>query len=153
MRRVLGLALLALALSATGASGGQDHPGEGALGALVQRWVTARNAHDAQAMRAIFDAKVDHIRVPAGEVIATDVDALVRWFDAGFARDGKTTTVRVGATRIRVLSADTGLVDFAFTLLGPGERRVSEGYATFVCRKGADGWKVAALRFASAPVN
>ena len=104
-------------------------------------------------MRAIFDAKVDHIRVPAGEVTATDVDALVRWFDAGFTRDGKTTTARVGATRVRVLSADTGLVDFTFTLLGASERPVSDGHATFVCRKGTAGWKVAAVRFASAPVK
>lgn len=122
---------------------------EAALTQLVQHWVSARNAHDAEAMRAVFDRQVDQIRLTNGEVIATDQDGLVRWFDAGFKRDGNSSTARVDSTRVRVLSPGVGLVDFGFTLLGTGGQTLATGHTTFVCTKRDDGWRVTALRFAS----
>jgi hypothetical protein len=124
---------------------------ERALAQLVERWATARNANDAEAMRPLFDARVDQIRATNGEVIATDQDGVVRWFDTGFKADRKGSSARVGSTRVRVLSADAGLVDYGFTLLGADGRATATGHATFVCLKRGTDWKVVALRFASAP--
>lgn len=122
---------------------------ETALGQLVERWVAARNANDADAMRPMFDEQVDQVRLTTGEVIARDLDGLVKWFDAGFKGDGKGTTARVSSQRARVLSPDAGLVDYAFTLHRADQTPLLTVHATFVCIKRGAAWKVAAVRFAS----
>lgn len=132
---------------------GQDAGAERALSGLVERWVSARNGHDAEAMRGIFHPNVDQIRLSNGELIATDQDALVRWFEAGFKGDGRNTRARVDSTRLRVLSPDTGLADFSFTLQGADGRPVATGHSTFVCARDDTGWKVVAVRFGSAPAK
>lgn len=124
---------------------------ERALAQLVERWAVARNANDAEAMRAIFDPQVDQVRATNGEVIASDQDGVVRWFDTGFKTDRKGSTARVGSTRVRVLSADAGLVDYVFTLQGADGKVTFNGHATFVCIKRGTDWKVIAIRFGSAP--
>jgi len=129
----------------------QSPSDERALTQLVERWATARNANDAEAMRAIFDPQVDQVRATNGEVIASDQDGVVRWFDTGFKTDRKGSTARVGSMRVRVLSADAGLVDYVFTLQGADGKVTFNGHATFVCIKRGTDWKVIALRFASAP--
>jgi uncharacterized protein (TIGR02246 family) len=128
----------------------QSPSDERALAQLVERWAIARNANDAEAMRTLFDAQVDQIRATDGHVIATDRDGVVRWFDAGFKTDGKGSTVRVGTPRVRVLTSDAGLVDYAFTLQGADGTVTANGHATFVCIKRDADWNVIALRFASA---
>lgn len=146
------LLVISLLLPAEGIAA-QDASTDPALARLVEQWASARNAHDAEAMRTIFDLHVDHINMSSGEVLATNQDGLVRWFDDGFKRDGRSTTARVGPTRVRVLSPDVGLVDFVFTLHGAGGQAVSTGHAAFVCTRGVSGWKVSALRFASTPAK
>jgi uncharacterized protein (TIGR02246 family) len=150
-RHVRGICVAAaLVLLAPSVAGAQSPSDERALTQLVERWAIARNANDAEAMRPLFDAQVDQIRATDGNVMATDRDGVVRWFDAGFKTDGKGSTVRVGSTRVRVLTADAGLVDYAFTLQGADGTVTANGHATLVCLKRGADWKVIALRFASA---
>lgn len=149
MAAILRVTALVFVLCGAGAVAAQATGEEAALTRLIEQWAVARNAHDAEAMRSIFDLDVDQIRLSDGEVIATDQDGLVRWFEAGFKRDGKASTARVDSTRVRVLSPGVGLVDFGFTLLGTGGQTLATGHTTFVCSKRDDGWRVTALRFAS----
>jgi uncharacterized protein (TIGR02246 family) len=142
----VGMALLLLAPTI---SSGQSADDERALAQLVQRWAAARNANDADAMRPLFDQRVDQVRLNDGEVIASDQDGVVRWFDAGFKRERQALTAVVDSTRARLLSSDTGLVDYSFKLRGADGKATTNGHVTFVCvKRGAD-WKVIALRFAS----
>jgi uncharacterized protein (TIGR02246 family) len=144
---------LALALATVVAPRAEEDADTRALAALVQSWAAARSANDIEAMRPLFAADVDHVRLSDGTVLATDQAGLLKWFDTSFRGDGKGTTARIESHRERLLSDAVGLADYTFTLHDTGGRATLRGHVTFVCQKQDGTWKVSAVRFASAPIR
>ena len=145
----------ALVLWITSGVAGQSAQDEQQLGHLLDQWVAARNANNLEQMRAVFDSQMDHVNVGTGEVIATDADGSVNWFDRGFkgSRAGSTgnSTFRVLNQKIRVLSPAAALIDFRYTLHAADGQQTTSGSVVYFCVKRGSEWKVGALRYASQP--
>lgn len=84
-----------------------------------------------------------------GTVISTDAAGTVKWFSDAFVSN-ESTRVRVAERRVRLLSSDSAVIDFALIL----EKAGAEAGTTtvcYVCVRRAGEWKVAALRFTPRP--
>lgn len=150
MRRILPvLFVLTVTAPAAVAQPGATRDQEQLLN-LVDRWAAARNANDADAMKPLFAAGMDHIRLSNGEVIGRSAEGTIEWFARSFRGDGKGSTVTVHQRSARVLSADAAVVDFGFTILNQSGAAANDTNVTFFCIKSRGEWRVAALRHAIA---
>src|SRR5688500_16958254 len=108
MRNVDSLTMLLVCLAL--GVGFQSQSDEKHLAALFDQWVSARNANNLDQMRPLFEPQMDHVNMGTGEVIATDREGSVSWFDLGFRaqRTGSAqgSTFRVSKQKIRVLSPE-----------------------------------------------
>ena len=143
--------LLAVALtSTTVARQAPPTPDERALTALVESWTNARSANDAEAMRPLFDEKVDRVNLPTGQVESTTREELIAYFAKGFSGSAKGTHAKSMKIRPVLLSATAGLVDHTYTMYNPDGSAIGVGHTTFVALKDAGAWKVVAVRYVSA---
>ena len=143
--RVITSFVVALALYATASAqaprGSARSADDEAVRAVVGRYVEAREARDPKAVAALFTADADQL-VSSGEW-RQGRENVVSGTIASSAQSGGTRTIDV--ERVRFVSKEVAVADgrYAITGLAAGDRRM---WSTFVMVKGADGWKISAIR-------
>jgi uncharacterized protein (TIGR02246 family) len=144
MRRIalgiLGVLLLSAAAFAT--TQGRGAEDETAIRDLVARYVAAREARDASAIRALFTEDIDQL-VSSGEwrrgrdgVVSGTLESSAR------TRGRRTITVE----SIRFVSADVALADGRYQIENQGDGTTRRMWTAFVMVRREDGWKMAAIR-------
>lgn len=114
---------------------------DGAIRALVQKYVDARDQGNADAVTALFTADADQL-VSSGEW-RKGRDKLVSGAMASSQREGKRT---IAIETIRAISADVALADGRYqiaSLTGGAPRQM---WTAFVVTRASDGWRIAAIR-------
>jgi uncharacterized protein (TIGR02246 family) len=133
---------------APGASRGSD---EADVRAVVRRYVDAREARDSKAVAQLFTADADQL-VSSGEW-RLGRDNVVSGSLASSAQSGGKREIDV--EKVRFVSSDVAVADGRYSITGLGAGNDRRMWSTFVMVKGADGWKVAAIRnmLPAAPVK
>ena len=129
------------ALAAQAPAPAVSNPDDRAVREVVRRYVEAREARDAKAVAALFTAEADQL-VSSGEW-RQGREQVVTGSLASSAQNSGTRTIDV--ERVRLVSQDVAIADGRYAITGGegGDRRM---WSTFVMAKGADGWKIAAIR-------
>lgn len=113
---------------------------EAAVRAVVARYVDAREAIDPKATEALFTPDADQL-VSSGEW-RKGRDALVKGAMASSRNNAARRTISVES--VRFLAPDIALVDGRYTLAGAAVTR--QMWATLILKRGADGWRITAIR-------
>jgi uncharacterized protein (TIGR02246 family) len=114
---------------------------ERAVRDVVRRYVDAREARDPKAVAALFTSEADQL-VSSGEW-RQGREAVVSGSLASSEQGGKRT---IDVERVRFVSGDVAIADGRYSITGLGEGNTRRMWSTFVMAKGADGWKIAAIR-------
>lgn len=139
---------LSLVCVAAGSGGQQPNTDEQQVHQLLEQWLETRNARDTTRMQPLFHESADQVNLATGE--SRDLQGMLKWFDDAFRGSGKDVVVRASRQDVRILSADTAILDFVAEFVGSGERATGMSRITFVCVRRAGDWKVAAVRYAPA---
>ncbi len=131
--------LLAAPMGAQTAPGGAGD--EAAVRGVVKKYVDARENRDPKAVEALFTSDADQL-VSSGEW-RRGRDAVVRGTQGSSERNPGVRAITVDT--IRFLGGDVAIADGPYVITSPsgGERRM---WTTFVMKRGADGWRIAAIR-------
>jgi len=114
---------------------------EAAVREVVRRYVDAREARDEKAVAALFTEDADQL-VSSGEWRRGRA-AVVQGAQASSARtEGKRT---ITVETVRLLAPDVALADGRYEIVGGtgGDRKM---WASITLKRGADGWRIAAIR-------
>lgn len=131
--------LAAVVLSALPAQTSGD---EAAVKAVVARYVDAREKRDAAGIEAVFTKDADQL-VSSGEW-RKGREAVVRGTLASSESTGGRRTITVES--VRFVSADVALADGRYEINGMAGGQNRHMWSTFVMTRGADGWRIAAIR-------
>lgn len=138
---------LSLACVAAVSGGKQPNTDEQQVQHLLERWLETRNARDTARMRPLFHEAADQVDLATGQL--RDLNGMLRWFDDAFRGSGKDVAVRASRQNVRLISADTAILDFVVEFVSSSQARATGmSRITFVCVKRAGDWKVAAVRYA-----
>jgi len=132
---------LVIVLSAGGlmAQGPGD---ETAIRQVVQKYVDARENHDARAVEALFTSDADQL-VSSGEW-RKGRDAVVRGAMASSQNSPGKRTITV--TSIRFLAPGVALADGRYEIAGANGAAARKMWASLTLTRGPDGWRIAAIR-------
>ena len=108
---------------------------------LVAKYVNARESMDAKATAALFTSDADQL-VSSGEW-RRGREALVKGAMASSRQNEGKRTITV--ENVRALSNDVAIADGRYEIAGP-DGQTRRMWATFVCRKTTEGWRIAAIR-------
>ncbi|HTP35860.1 MAG TPA: SgcJ/EcaC family oxidoreductase [Candidatus Acidoferrales bacterium] len=131
--------LLSLLPGALPAQSGSD---EAAVKAVVARYVDAREKRDASAIEALFTKDADQL-VSSGEW-RRGREAVVRGTLASSESTGGRRTITVET--VRFVGADVAVADGRYEINGMTGGQSRHMWSTFVITRGADGWRIAAIR-------
>jgi uncharacterized protein (TIGR02246 family) len=120
----------------------QPTTGETAIRAVIQRYVEAREAEDPKAIEPLFTADADQL-VSDG-TWRKGRDELVKGMLESSRRNPARRTITVES--IRLLAGDVALVDGRYTQKGKDGAQDREMWTTITLKRGADAWKIAAIR-------
>jgi uncharacterized protein (TIGR02246 family) len=116
---------------------------DAAIRDVVKKYVDARERIDPKATAALFTADADQL-VSSGEW-RKGLDAVVKGTTASSKSNSGKRTITVES--VRFLTRDVAIADGRYELAGAGagntERKM---WTTLVMKRGADGWKIAAIR-------
>jgi uncharacterized protein (TIGR02246 family) len=144
MRRIaigiLGVLLLSAVAFATTQGGRAED--ETAIRDLVARYVAAREARDASAIRALFTDDIDQL-VSSGEW-RRGRDGVVSGTLESSARTRGRRTIAVES--IRFVSPDVALADGRYQIENQTDGTTRRMWTAFVMVRREDGWKMAAIR-------
>jgi uncharacterized protein (TIGR02246 family) len=115
--------------------------------AVVDRYVGARERRDGAAIAALFTADADQFTT--GGEWRRGRDAVVRGGLASSEQSGGTRRITIRA--VRFLGRDVAIADGVYELAGARDGTTRHMWTTFVVTRGADGWRIAAIRNASPP--
>ena len=115
---------------------------EAAVKAVVARYVEAREKRDAAATEALFTKDADQL-VSSGEW-RKGRDSVVRGTMASSEATGGKRTITV--ENIRFVTADVAVADGRYEITGMPSGQDRRMWSTFVIARGADGWRIAAIR-------
>jgi uncharacterized protein (TIGR02246 family) len=132
--------LLAASMMAQTAPGGPAE--EAAIRAVVKSYVDARENRDTKAVAALFTPDADQL-VSTGEW-RRGRDTLVRGAMGSSERNPGSRTIT--ADTIRFLTSDVAIADGPYIIAATGGGAERRMWATFVLQRGADGWRIAAIR-------
>jgi uncharacterized protein (TIGR02246 family) len=141
MRGVIPIALL-LHLTLSGSMEQAARPADdAAVRDVVKRYVDARERSDASAIAALFTADADQL-TSSGEW-RRGRDDIVKGTLASSKQTGGTRTIAIET--VRFPNADTAIADGRYDITGGagGDRRM---WTSFVMTRGADGWRISAIR-------
>jgi uncharacterized protein (TIGR02246 family) len=115
---------------------------EAAVRQIIQRYVDAREASDAKAIEPLFTPDADQL-VSDG-TWRRGRDALVR----GMLESSRNNPARrsIAVESVRMLSTDVALADGRYTQKGQAGGKDREMWTTITLKRGADGWRIAAIR-------
>lgn len=121
----------------------QAPAGDTAIRDVVKRYVDARERVDPKATAALFTADADQL-VSSGEW-RKGLDAVVKGTAASSQSNSGKRTITVES--IRFLTPEVAIADGRYELAGAGaDNATRKMWTTFVMTRGADGWKIAAIR-------
>ncbi len=135
MLRLIGLGMAGAFLAA--AQGGAD---EAAIRGVVNTYLSAREQKDEKLLATVFAADVDQL-VSSGEWRRGRA-ALVEGTMASSARETGKRTVEIET--IRYIGKDVAIADGRYVIAGAAVAR--RMWSTFVLKREAGGWKIAAIR-------
>lgn len=123
---------------------------EAAVREVVRKYVEAREARDPKAIEPLLTADADQL-VSDG-TWRRGREALVRGMLESSRRTGGRRTIAVES--VRFLANDVAIADGRYTQTGLAGGRDREMWTSIVLKRGADGWRIAAIRnmLPSAPV-
>jgi uncharacterized protein (TIGR02246 family) len=124
------------------ASAQQPSADETAIRAIVQKYVDAREASDAKAIEPLFTPDADQL-VSDG-TWRRGRDELVRGMLESSRRNPAKRSIRVES--VRLLSPDVALADGRYIQKGQTAGNDREMWTTITLKRGADGWRIAAIR-------
>jgi uncharacterized protein (TIGR02246 family) len=120
----------------------QSAKNEAAVKGVVARYVEAREKRDAAAVEAVFTKDADQL-VSSGEW-RKGRDAVVRGTLASSESTGGHRTITV--ENVRFVTADVAIADGRYEITGMASGQDRRMWSTFVIARGADGWRIAAIR-------
>ena len=131
--------LMAAPLWAQGSTGTSND--EAAIRGVVKRYVDARENRDSKAVEALFTSDADQL-VSSGEW-RRGREAVVRGTQGSSERNPGVRTITVET--IRFLGGDVAIADGPYIIKSAAgsERRM---WTTFVMKREAEGWRIAAIR-------
>lgn len=139
MTRLALVFILLVAAAVDAQAPASTSPDEGAVRAVVARYVNARELRDPAAIEALFTADADQ-HTSSGEW--RDRAGLVRGMLASTERNPGTRSITI--TSVRFISPDVAIADGPYQIAGSsGVRRM---WTTFVLKRQPDGWRIAAIR-------
>jgi uncharacterized protein (TIGR02246 family) len=115
---------------------------EKAVREVVQRYVDAREGRDAAALATLFTADADQFTT-SGEW-RKGRDAVVKGGLASSQRSPGTRTIKVET--VRFVAPGVAIADGAYTITGGAEGQTRPMWTTIVATRGAEGWRIAAIR-------
>lgn len=121
------------------AQGGDD----AAVRDVVKRYVDAREARDAKALAELFTEDADQL-VSSGEWRKGRDQVVKGGLASSAASSGKRT---ISVQSVRFVGKDVAIADGPYEIVGAaagGENR--KMWTSFVMTRGADGWRIAAIR-------
>ena len=138
-------ALAALAAIAAAGSASAQHPNaadETAIRAVIQAFITTREANDVAGLTALLTADVDQ-RQTSGNM-RRGRDAVVAGSLETTQATGGRRTITVDS--LRFLSADVAIADGRYDSLGRADGSDQHMLTSIVLHRDAEGWKIAAIR-------
>ena len=114
---------------------------DAAIRELVAKYVNARESMDATATAALFTSDADQL-VSSGEW-RRGREALVKGAMASSRQNEGKRTITI--ENVRSLGNDVAIADGRYEIAG-ADGQARRMWATFVCRKTAEGWRIAAIR-------
>jgi uncharacterized protein (TIGR02246 family) len=115
---------------------------EAAVRLVVQKYVDARENKDAHAIEALFNSDADQL-VSTGEW-RRGRDEVVRGTMASSQNSGGKRTITV--TSVRFLAPGVALADGRYEIAGMAAGASRKMWASLTLTRGADGWRIAAIR-------
>jgi uncharacterized protein (TIGR02246 family) len=131
-----------LILTAATFSAAQPPKDEAAIKAVVARYIEAREKRDAAAIEALFTEDADQL-VSSGEW-RRGREAVVRGTLASSESTGGHRTITV--ENVRFVTPDAAIADGRYEITGMAGGQDRRMWSTFVIARGADGWRIAAIR-------
>jgi uncharacterized protein (TIGR02246 family) len=131
-----------LILLAAGLASAQPTNDEAAVKAVIARYVEAREKRDPAATEALFTKDADQL-VSSGEW-RKGREAVVRGTIASSESTGGRRTITV--ENVRVVAPGVAIADGRYEITGMAGGQDRRMWSTFVITKGADGWRIAAIR-------
>ena len=136
--RFLKCSLFFLMAACLFAQSGED----AAVRQVVQKFMDARDRNDAHAIEALFTADADQL-VSSGEWRKGRAD-VVKGSMASSQSTGGTRAIKV--TSVRFLTPGVAIADGHYDLAGLAGGATRNMWTSIVMAKGADGWRIAAIR-------
>lgn len=115
---------------------------DAAIRQVVQKYVDARESRDAGAVEALFTSDADQL-VSSGEWRRGRAE-VVRGTMASSQNSGGKRTITV--TTVRFLAAGVALADGRYEITGMANGASRKMWASLVLTRGAEGWRIAAIR-------
>lgn len=115
---------------------------EAAIRDLVKKYVDARERKDAQAIEALFTKDADQL-VSSGEW-RKGRDEVVKGTMASSQSDAGKRTITLES--IRFIAPNVALADGRYEIAGGAGGESRKMWTAFVLNRGADGWRIAAIR-------
>jgi uncharacterized protein (TIGR02246 family) len=120
----------------------QSPADDSAIRELVKNYLAAREHNDPKAVRALFTDDADQL-VSSGEW-RKGREAVVKGTLASSRNTGGTRTITV--KNIRMVTSDVAIADGAYELSGLKGGTTRNMWSTFVMKREAGGWRIAAIR-------
>jgi uncharacterized protein (TIGR02246 family) len=133
---------LVLALVVTAAPAFAQTADETAIRDVVRQYTDARNRGDAKALEALFVGDADQL-VSSGEW-RRGRDAVVKGSMASSASASGQRAFTVET--VRLLAPTVALADSRYEIAGTGGAPARQMWAAWLLVKGADGWRISAIR-------
>jgi len=115
---------------------------EAAVKGVVARYVEAREKRDAAGVEAVFTKDADQL-VSSGEW-RKGREAVVRGTLASSESTGGHRTITV--ENVRFVTPDVAVADGRYEISGMAGGQTRRMWSTFVIARGADGWRISAIR-------
>lgn len=115
---------------------------EAAVRAVVQKYMDARDRQDARVLEALFTADADQL-VSSGEWRKGRADVVKGTLASSQSTGGKRT---ITLTSVRFPAPGIAVADGHYDLTGLAGGQTRNMWTTLVMTRGADGWRIAAIR-------
>ena len=115
---------------------------ESAVRQVVQRYMDARDQQDPRAIEALFTADADQL-VSSGEWRKGRPEVVKGTMASSQASGGKRT---ITVTSVRFLAPTVAIADGHYDLTGLAGGATRNMWTSIVLSRGADGWRIAAIR-------
>ncbi len=115
---------------------------EAAVRAIVQKYMDARERQDARALETLFTADADQL-VSSGEWRRGRAEVVRGTLASSQSSGGKRT---ITVTSVRFPAPGIAIADGHYDLTGLAGGRNRNMWTTLIVTRGADGWRIAAIR-------